>query len=88
MGYLVTVGEPSPGTGNKRKFGPAEIYVARVLRVLVRFMRHDSPVNTSTLRAVSARVRAGRTGKYDLVPGVTLDLDVLCAPAPGEESPR
>lgn len=75
-GYLQTIGKNEPGSGRHRVYAKAELRVARALRVLVALQ--GSPHRSFDLFPILARIRAGGGGYLEPVPGVMLDLDVLC----------
>lgn len=78
-GWLQTVGPPNPGTGATRCYRPQEVGVARLLDRLLNvggYQRHTDWQDA--LRAACAFVRLGHRGLFELLPGVTLDLEVLC----------
>lgn len=73
-GALVPLSESSPGSGCPRAWDPHEVRVARLLNVVGPGGWADD------VARVAGLVRAGARGKVELVPGVMLDLDVVCYP--------
>lgn len=73
-GYLLAE-DKHPGSGGLRLYGVPEADVALVLKAVSHLFGNG--LNRKAKLKLCRRIRSGRRGKYEIVPGVILDLDVL-----------
>jgi hypothetical protein len=78
IGYLETLGETTPGSGYGRRYADTEVDVARALKILVPLSGGVNGDHTFRVESVAQWIRMGLRGRVPLIPGVEVDLDVLC----------
>jgi len=78
LGLLETLGPPRPGYGAQRTYAPQEVAVARFLALVAPWLGPGSRLSRARVQMMCEQIREGDRGTPQLVPGVTVDLDLVC----------
>lgn len=79
-GWLHAIGQNTPGSGSPRRYAESEVAVARALDILVPLAAGTAGGHGRRfdIGEVARWIRMGLRGVVPVLPGVLLDLDVLC----------